>query len=163
MAYEVALTALDKVASVLPKLILKKIYTTTKLNEQLLIDTRRVNPVIFYLTSSVPNVNAWFTLTNFTNLIWKVHDFSVDIWLGQPLVTAICHDKPPDISRKTRSDIFTKCELNEFQVNRLKEWKDRQTKGQVDNVSMYVNAHLESKIGLVELRPTLENPHIIVQ
>jgi hypothetical protein len=163
VANEVALTAVDKAFSVLPKLILKRVYTRAKLNEQVLIDTRSVNPIIFSLGGFVPIVNAWFTVTNMTNLTWKVHDFSADIWIGQPLVTAICHDKPPDIHEKKRTDVFTKCELNEFQVNRLKEYKERQEKGRVDNVTIYVNAHFESKIGLIEFTPTLENRQIIIQ
>lgn len=163
MAYEIVLTALDKVYSVLPNFVLKRVYTRAKLNDQVLIDTRSVSPIIFSLGGFVPIVNAWFTVTNMTNLSWKVHDFSADIWIGQPLATTICHDKPPDIHAKKRTDVFTKCELNEFQVNRLKEYKERQGKGLVDNVTIYVNAHFESKIGLIEFTPTFENRLIAIQ
>jgi hypothetical protein len=163
MAYEVVLTALEKAYSAFPKFLLKRVYTQAKLNEQVLIDTRSVSPIIFSLSAFVPVVNAWFTVTNMTNLSWKVHDFSADIWIGQPLVTTICHDKPPDIYRKKRVDVFTKSELNEFQVNRLKEYKERQAKGSIDNVTIYVNAHFESKIGLIEFKPTLEYRQIAIQ
>ena len=163
MAYEVVLTALDKISSVLPKLILKRAYTRAKLNEQVFVDTRSVSPIIFLLGGFVPIVHAWFTVTNMTNLSWKVHDFSADIWIGQPLVTSTCHDKPHDILAKKRADVFTKCELNEFQVNRLKEYKERQGKGLIDNVTIFVNAHFESKIGLIEFKPTLENRLIAIQ
>lgn len=162
MALELALTLFDRVSSAFPRFVLRRIYTKAKLDQQVLIDTRSVNPIIFSLGTYVPTVTAWFTITNMTNLVWKIHDFSANIWLGQPLVTAICHDKPPDISRKTVGKIFTRSELNEFQVNRLKEWKGKQSR-EVDNATIYVNAHFESKIGLVELTPTLENRHFIVQ
>jgi hypothetical protein len=162
MAYEVVITAIEKGYSAFPKFILKRVYTQTKLNEQILIDTRSVNPILFSLNGFVPMVNAWFTITNMTNLSWKVHDFSADIWVGQPLVTTICHDKPSDIYRKKRVDVFTKSELNEFQVNRLKEYKERRAKGLIDNVTIYVNAHFESKIGLMEFKPTLENRQITI-
>jgi len=163
VASEVLLTVLDRLFSVAPRLVLKRIYTRAKLDQQVLIDTRSVNPIIFTLSSYVPTVNAWFTVTNMTNLKWRIHDFSAEIWLGQPLATATCHDKPADISRKTRGNVFTRCELNEFQVNRLREWKDRQSKGQVDNVTIYVNARLESTVGLIEFKTTLENRSIVVQ
>ncbi|MCJ7506158.1 hypothetical protein MUP05_06795 [Candidatus Bathyarchaeota archaeon] len=142
---------------------MKRIYTRVRLDQQVLIDTRSSNPIIFYLSTHVPVLNAWFTVTNMTNLKWKIHDFSAEIWLGQPLATATCHDRPPDISRKTRDDVFTKCELNEFQVNRAKEWKDRQNKGQGDNVTIHVNARLESTVGLIEFKTTLENRPVLVQ
>ena len=163
MTYELTLTAVDKVLSAFPKFILKRIYTRSKLDNQVLIDTRSSNPIIFSLSSFVPVLNAWFTVTNMTSLTWKVHDFSADIWLGQPLATAVCHDKPADISRKKRCDVFTKCELNEFQVNRLKEYRERQNKGLIDNVTIYVNAHFESRIGLVEFKPTIENRPVAIQ
>jgi hypothetical protein len=108
-------------------------------------------------------LNAWFTVTNFTNLVWKVHDFSAEIWIGQPIAIATCHDKPPDIPRKKKSGIFAKSVLNELQVNRLKELKEKQGKGYVDNVTIYVNAHFESRLGLVEFKPTLENRPVLIQ
>jgi len=163
MANEVVLTVLDKVVSAFPRLVLKRIYTQAKLDQQVLIDTRSVNPIIFTLNSYMPTLNAWFTVTNLTNLVWKVHDFSAEIWIGQPLAIAMCHDWPSDIPRKKRGDIFAKCVLNELQVNRLKELKERQGKGQVDNVTIYVDARFESKLGLIEFKPTLENRQVLIQ
>jgi len=163
MAYEIVLTALDRASSALPRFVLKRIYTRAKLDQQVSIDTRSANPIIFSLSSYVPMLNAWFTVTNMTNLTWKVHDFSAEIWLGQPIAIATCHDKPSDIPRMKKTDVFTKSILNELQVNRLKEYKERQAGGHVDNLTIYVNAHFESKLGLIEFKPTIENRPVAIQ
>jgi hypothetical protein len=163
MTYEVVLTAFEKASALLPKFALKRIYTRAKLDQQVLIDTRSSNPLIFSLGSYVPMLNAWFTVTNMTNLTWTVRDFSAEIWLGQPIAIATCYDKPSDILRKKKADVFTKSILNELQVNRLKEYKERQGKGYVDNVTIYINAHFESKLGLVEFKPTIENRPVTIQ
>jgi hypothetical protein len=163
MAYEIVLTALDKASSALPRFVLKRIYTRAKLDQQVSIDTRSANPIIFSLGSYVPTLNAWFTVTNMTNLTWKVHDFSAEIWLGQPIAIATCYDKPSDIPRMKKTDVFTKSILNELQVNRLKEYKERQAGGYVDNLTIYVNARFESKLGLVEFKPTIENRPVAIQ
>ncbi len=162
MAYEVFLTMLDKLSSEFPRLALRKIYPQDKLGKQVLINTRSVNPTIFSLGSYVPMLNAWFTVTNSTNLILKVHDFSAEFWINQPIAIAECYDKPSDILRKGKGDVFTKCVLNELQVSRLKELKEKQGKD-INNVTIYVNAHFESKLGLIEFKPILENRPASIQ
>lgn len=162
MTYEVLLTALDKASSVVPALILRRFYTQPRLDREVRIDTRTTNPVEFSLGSSIPTVHAWFTVTNFTNLVWRVRDFSAEIWIGQPIATAPCKDKPT-IPRKKITSVFAESFLSEIQVKRLNELKKRQTEGYVDNVRVCVNAQLESKLGLVQFKPVLENRPISIR
>jgi hypothetical protein len=70
---------------------------------------------------------------------------------------------PEIIPRKKISSVFAESFLNEIQVNRLNELKKRQTEGYVDNVAVYVNAQFESKLGLVQFKPVLENCPISIR
>lgn len=158
MGYEMALTLTDRVLSSLPGFVLKRVYTRARLDKEVKIDTRTTNPLIFSLGAYVPELTAWFTIINFTNLTWKVHDFYAEVWLEQPLATATCVNKP-EIARKSKRDIPTKCFLSETQTSRLREAKQR---GNMV-ATIYVNARLESRIGLVEFEPTLENRQVIIQ
>ena len=162
MAYEILLTVLDRGFSFFPALILRRFYTQQRLDKQVLIDTRTTNPIEFSLGSSIPTVHAWFTVANFTNLVWRIRDFSAEIWVGQPIATVRCEDKPT-IPRKKITSVFAKCFLNELQVNRLNEFRKRQTEGYVDNIRVSINAQFESKLGLVQFKPTLENRPISIR
>lgn len=110
------------------------------------------------LGAYVPDMKAWFTVTNFTNLTWKVRDFSAEIWLEQPVAITTCMKKP-EIRKKSKQDIPTKCFLSETQTSRLREAKQRGT----PVATIYLNAYLQSRIGLVEFALTLENRQVIIQ
>lgn len=158
MGYEIALTLGDRLVSALPGFILKRVYTRAKLDKEIRIDTRTTNPLIVSLGAYVPDLRAWFTVTYFTNLVWKVRDFTAEIWLEQPLAIATSVNKP-EIGRKSKQDVPTKCFLSEIQISRLREAK--QTGKPV--ATIYLSACLESKAGLVEFAPTLENRQIAIQ
>ena len=161
VAYEILLAALEKTASVLPALILRRVYTQARLEKQVIIDTRTANPIEFSLGSSVPRVHAWFTLANLSNFAWRVRDFSAEIWLGQPIATVTCKDKPT-ISRKRMGSIFAESFLSEIQVRRVNEFKSRRAEGNVGIIAVYVNAQLESRLGLVQFKLALENRPISI-
>ena len=156
------MAALDKALSVLPRFILRRHYTQQRLENEVLIDTRTANPIDFSLGSSVPTVHAWFTITNFTTLRWRLRDFSAEIWIGQPIAAVTCQDRP-EIQRRRLIPIFAESFLNELQVKRLNELKERRAKEYSDNVSIYVNAHLESKVGLINLKPLIENRPVSIR
>jgi hypothetical protein len=159
VGYEIVFTVSERILSLLPRVILKRtIYKESKLKEAIKIDTRTVNPIIFTTTSYIPTVNAYFTITNLTDLAWRVDDFSAEVWIGQPLAISTCLDKPT-IPKRKQCDIYTKSFLNEAQVRRLNEEK---SKGRLTS-TIYTNAYLESKIGLVKVEATLENRQIIIQ
>lgn len=158
MATEVGFALIEKLVSILPRFILKRVYTEAKLKDAISIETRALNPIFFSLGSYIPGLNACFTITNFTDLVWKLHDFSAEIWIGQPLATAVCYDKP-DIMRRKKTDVYTRCFLNEKQVSRLQEEKN---KGNV-RATIYVWAYLESKIGLMKFSRTVECTQVTIQ
>ncbi len=155
MISELAFTTADKIISRLPSVILHRYYSKMRLDKEVLIDTRSTNPLSFVLGTYLPMVHGWFTVTNFTNLAWRVHEFTVQILLQQQFFAfAKCYDKPDEgIRPKGRSDVFTTCMLNELQVIRLRELQ--QSKSAV--ATLYVNAQLESKIGLIEFARTITN------
>jgi hypothetical protein len=158
LGYEIALTLGDRLLSAFPGVILKRIYTRAKLDKEIRIDTRTTNPLIASLGAYVPDMKAWFTVTNFTNLTWKVCDFSAEVWLEQPIAITTCVNKP-EIARKSKQDISTKCFLSETQTSRLVEAKQRKN----SVATIYLSAYLQSRIGLMEFAPTLENRQIIIQ
>jgi hypothetical protein len=88
----------------------------------------------------------------------KLLDLSADIWISQPLATVVCFDKP-DILRKKENQIYTTSFLNEIQVSRIKEM---QQTGEL-RATMYLKAYFESRVGLLELTPTIENCQVIIQ
>jgi len=161
LASELALSGADRILSILPNILLKRIYSKSRLDREVLIDTRTTNPIIFSLGTYIPVLRAWFTLTNFSNLTWRVQDFFAEIWIGQPLAVAICFDKPLKITRKSKCEVFTKCILNELQVVRLREIKEKQNDAAI--ATIYIYALLESKIGPSKFEITLENRHVIIE
>jgi len=158
LGYEVALTISESIISKFPTFLLKLIYPKSRLKEEIKISPRTVNPIIFNLGSYVPRVDACFTISNFTNLTMKLLDLSADIWISQPLATVVCFDKP-DILRKKENQIYTTSFLNEIQVSRIKEM---QQTGEL-RATMYLKAYFESRVGLLELTPTIENCQVIIQ
>jgi hypothetical protein len=159
LGYEIALTLSERVLSHTPKLILRRMYPESRLKEAITIDTRTTNPIIFHLGMYIPMLHTWFTVTNFTNLDWRLEDFFVEVWLGQPIAIAECIDRPGMIRRKSKCDVFATSILNELQVARLKEEK---AKGN-PTATIYVNAYFESKLGLVKFDPAIENRPVIIQ
>jgi len=158
VGYEIALTLAERSLATLPRFILKRIYTKSRLDKEIKIDTRPTNPLIFSLGSYVPKLNAWFIITNFSNLILRLDDFCAEVWVGQPLAIATCLDKP-EINRKETQSIYTESFLSETQVSRLREEKQ---KGNT-LATIYVRAYFESKIGVLEFKPTFENRPVIIQ
>jgi hypothetical protein len=158
LASELGLTVAEKAISTMPSFILKHYYTKERVGREISIDTRSVNPIEFVLSMYMPEANAWFTVTNFTNLKWSVHDFLGTIWLGQPLAFVSCRDKPT-ITRKGKCEIYTTCFLNELQVSRLKEAKEKS----IASGDIYVTAYFESKVGLIEFKRVLEHRQIRIQ
>jgi len=158
VGYEIALTLTERLLANLPRFILKRIYTKSRLDKEIKIDTRPTNPIIFSLGSYVPNLRAWFTVTNFSSLILRLCDFSAEVWINQPLAIATCLDKP-EIKRKETQNIYAQSFLTEMQVSRLREEKQ---KGNT-LATIYVRAYFESKIGVLEFKPTFENRPVIIQ
>jgi hypothetical protein len=91
LGYEIAPTLGERVLSHMPTFILRRMYSESKLKEAISIDTRSTNPIIFQLGMYVPMLHAWFTITNFTNLDWRLKDFFAEVWLGQPIAIAACN------------------------------------------------------------------------
>ena len=158
MSYEVALTVGDHVLSKMPGFLLKRIYTDQRLKEEIKITSRNVNPILFCLGTYVPKLNAWFTISNFSNLVMNLQSFSADVWTGQPIATAVCFDRP-NILRKRQSEVYAESFLSELQVSRIRELQQQKDV----LVSLYVTAYLESKVGLLELKPTIDNCQVIIQ
>jgi hypothetical protein len=158
---ELALTGADKVLSILPKFLLKRYYTRSRLDREVEIDVRTQNALMFILGSFMPMAHAFFTVRNLTNLTWKVHEFSAEIHAsGQSLMMTEFYDRPAEIKRKGKLEILAKCFLNELQVARLKELKTQPDGFQI--ATIYVRAQFESKIGLVEFNPTIEDRHMTI-
>jgi len=152
LATEITITIVEKLVSLLPSFISRKHYSQKRLDEAIDIEARTANPVWAGLSGYVPDIRACFTIRNFTDLTWRVHDFSAELWVGQPLAVVTCYDRP-DIAGRRKGEIFTRCFLNERQVARLEE---ERRKGAV-KATFYVYAYLESKIGLRKFCRTIEN------
>lgn len=82
--------------------------------------------------------------------------------LGQPIATVTCQDRP-EIQRRKLTPVFAESFLNELQVKRLNDLKERRAREYSDSLSIYVNAHLESKVGLVNLKPVIENRPVLIR
>ncbi len=158
MTTELSLALAEKLLSMLPGFILRKYYTEARLKDAIDIETRATNPIIFTLNSHIPDLEAYFTITNFTNLTWKLHDFSAEVWIGQPVAMAICYDKP-DITKRKKTNVYTKCFLSENQVKRLEEEKK---KGNA-RARICIYTYLESKLGLRKFTRTIEASQVIIQ
>jgi hypothetical protein len=52
--------------------------------------------------------------------------------------------------------------LNEFQVAKLKALKEQSEIGGWRNATIFVRAQFESKIGMIEVNPTIENCHTTI-
>jgi len=155
LASELAFSGADRLLSVLPAFILRRVYSKSRLEREVLIDVRTHDGLRFWLTSYVPMVEAWFTVTNFTNLTLKVREASAEIHTeGRRNMITTFYDRPSTINRKQKLDIYTKCMLNEYQVAKLKSLKDQPDGWQIATV--YVRAQFESKIGTIEVNPTIE-------
>ena len=89
MTTELSFALVEKLVSMFPGFILRRYYTDARLKDAIDIETRSVNPIIFTLGSYVPSLGAYFTVTNFTNLTWRLHDFSAEVWIGQPVARAL--------------------------------------------------------------------------
>lgn len=161
MASELALTGADKLLTHLPAFLLRRMYTRTRLDREILIDVRVQNGIRFILGSYVPMGEVWFTLTNFTNLGLKVREFSGEVHSeGRSHSIMSFYDRPLEIKRKQTAVIYTKCMLNEFQVARLKELKKQPEGYQI--ATIYVRAQLDSKIGTIECNPTIPDRAMII-
>jgi hypothetical protein len=98
---------------------------------------------------------AEFNVNNFTSLTWRVHDFTVQVLAqGQMFATARADSRPAPIRPKTEGRILIQCYLNEFQAGRVQEasqWSLTMP------TTLYVNAQMESKLGIFEFSPTINN------
>ncbi len=109
----------------------------------------------YVLGSYVPLFIAELNVRNLTALTWQVHDFTVEVLaLEQSFATAIAGRRPPTIRPRTDGALLAQCYLNEFQVRRLKERAQTAT---TMPTTLYIHAQLESKLGIVEFNPSINN------
>ncbi len=154
-----AISILEPILRRLPNILLKRLYSISKFQKELIIETRSVNPIDFCLGTYVPCLNIWLTLTNQSIFDLQLQELFIDVWLSQPLVKTFTTERP---LLKSRKQVNVHCMeiLNQLQVNRIREWRDRikESPNETNPNTLYVTARFKSKIGILEIKKlTLEN------
>lgn len=124
--------------------IKKKIYPFDQFKKDIIVDTRSSNPIIFILNTDIPIVHIWLSVTNKSQYLEAIFDRAELLSLhvhgnGLRCILSHKHIMPKKtIYKKGESEIFCSFELNEKQIDILK---------QIDNTSrISANLSLEYHI-----------------
>ncbi len=159
---EIALYLFDKVLAVLPRWLIRWFLPPERIAEQVEIDLRRINPIAIYFRSTeFPCVEAWFRISNQSQVNLVLDRLLVDLWVGQPTIQgAILHRT--EIPRRTsKDDIRFWHDLTGAEEERIRRRADGQGILTVP-VALYVDAYFESRVGLVHVRTTLEHRGVAI-
>ena len=137
----------------------KKIYPIKKLEEDIKIDVRSVNPISFELYN-IPVVIVYFEITNMSQYLTLTLDRLIfDLGLKsehgtQPLLHKAHSVEKEEIKQKESKDVFCKIELKKSQIQKLKEVKEEK---EPPSATIYLKAYFNSRLYAVEKVIKLEN------
>ncbi|MCK4475534.1 MAG: hypothetical protein KAU16_02305 [Methanophagales archaeon] len=137
----------------------KYIYPLEELKEDIIIDVRSINPIMFH-SHNIPVVTIYFTITNMSQYLTLTIDRLIfKLWLEsehrtEPLFhKAHCLEKE-EIKIKERRDIFCELDLNNPQIQKLEKVKEGK---EPPTANITVTAYFNSKLyEEVEIKKHLE-------
>lgn len=159
---EIALYVFEKVLTILPRWLARLLLPPARIAEQIEIDLRRTNPIAIYFRSTeFPCVEAWFRISNQSQVNLVLDRLLVDLWVGQPTIKGaiLCRMEIP--RRTSKDDIRFWHDLTGAQEERIRRRADEKGILTVP-VAVYVDAYFESKVGFVHVRTTLEHRGVTV-
>ncbi len=160
---EIALYLFEKVLDLLPRWMVRWLLPPQRIAEQVDIDLRRINPIaISFKSTEFPCVDAWFRISNQSQVNLILDRLLIDLWVNQPMLRGAVLRRAEIPRRSTKDDIHFWHHLMTTQEERVRKHVDEKGILTVP-VAIYVDAYFESKVGLVHVRATLEQRGVVVQ
>jgi len=119
-----------RIASHILPFMKRKIYPCKHFEDDVEIDVRSSNPIIFSLSCAIPVVNIWLKITNKSQYLDAVFDRGVfSLWVnsnegGGPVFNQAHIISKKTIFRKQSDEVFCSFELNGSQIDFLKKVRD---------------------------------------
>src|SRR2546426_5204360 len=140
---EIALYIFEKVLTVLPRWLARRVLPPERIAEQVEIDLRRINPIgIHFRSMEFPCVEAWFRISNQSLVDLILDRLLVDLWVSQPTLQGAVLHRIEIPRRSTKDDIRFWHDLTTNQEDRIRKHADEKGVLQVP-VALYVDAYFE--------------------
>lgn len=128
----------------LPTWLLKRRYPQSKIQKEIIIDTRTSNPIEFSLNSEIPYLTIYLTTTNQSIVDLHLTDMYVEVWGGGTIAKMYTTEKPTIRARK-QGNVHFKEFLSQSQTNYVHERVKKYGK----KCDLYITAYFESKVGKI--------------
>lgn len=159
---EVALYVFEKVLTIFPRWLARILLPPARVAEQIEIDLRRTNPIaIAFRSTEFPCVEAWFRISNQSQVNLVLDRMLVDLWVNQPMLRGADLRRVEIPRRSTKDDIHFWHDLTATQEERVRRHVDEKGNLTVP-VALYVDAYFESRVGTVHVRTTLEHRGVAI-
>lgn len=155
---EIFLWLLDKLMSIIPRILLRTFYSPKKIAGQVRIDLKGEKPINPFLSSPVPHLDLYFEITNLSNLELTLDRMLLDLWLGQPLLNGAILRRHHIPARNTIPDIYFRSDLTNKQTQQIEPYlRESPPSG---SITLSARAYFESKIGVVEVEKRFERRRV---
>lgn len=138
----------------LPPFLLRLLLNPQAVASKIQIDLRGENPIALTLSSEVPHVDLYFTITNLSRLDLVLDRLLVDVWFGQPTFTAPLLRRYPIPAGQITRDVFLRQMLSGAQRTQIEDFIDNE--GLRGQIHLYLTAYLESNVGRIEVQTNIE-------
>ncbi len=160
---EIALYLLEKVLDLLPRWMVRRLLPPQRIAQQIEIDLRRINPIaISFKSTEFPCVDAWFRISNQSQVNLVLDRLLIDLWVNQPMLRGTVLRRAEIPRRTTKDDVHFWHDLTTTQEERVRKHVDEKGILTVP-VAINLDAYFESKVGFVHVRATLEQRGVVVQ
>jgi hypothetical protein len=147
----------EKLIVAIPRRLARVLLSPEKVASKVVVDLRSGNPINISFGSSVPDITISFRISNMGPVDLELDRLLVNLWVGQPtLQTAVLHMHT--IPRRKEKEIYLNAHLSAPQQEQIR----REVKGGLlPHLTLYVDAYLESKVGMVHIRKHFERRDIV--
>lgn len=155
---EIIFWLLDKIVNIIPSLFLRVIYPSDKVARDIRISLRGDSPIVPSLSASVPHIDIYLEVTNFSNLNLILDRILIDLWFGQPTINGAILHRYLIPARKHYDRIHFRTDLTSHQIKQIEPYLNGQQSG--GPITLSVTAYFESRVGLVEAKERFERRKI---
>jgi len=154
---EIALFLFEKVLTILPEWIARRLFSPSRVADEIEIDLLRTNPIAIYFKSTeFPCVEIWFRISNLSPVSVVLDRLLIDLWVNQPTLKGSFLRRVEIPRRSSTEVIHFWHDLTKAQEERIVRHADQNGVLTVP-VSIEVEAYFESRVGMVYVERRLEH------